>query len=319
MTQPAKLYELLIDHASSDAKVTEFTLGLVWSVCKTQQLGLAMSPSTPTRTLSWPGTLVGKTIRELAKWIIEWEPYAATVGMAAINCSLNRFELPAGITLLSTSDKANLAVFEHFLPRLTGKKVVVIGRYPGIETYNNALNLTILERQVQGSDLPDPAAEYILPEADWVFITASSITNKTFPRIAELAKNAKSVLMGPTLPWMPQWHEYHIDYLAGLEIVDPVTLYQTAAEGGGVRIFENGARYRIVELSPSNCMNWLKTRIAQDYAEKARLTDEMERWYGSGKSSRFPQFNELHDTTARLSRMDTSFKTLWDAHHGSLT
>ena len=86
-----------------------------------------------------------------------------------------------------------------------------------------------------------------------------------------------------------------------------------------VRIFENGARYRIVELSPSNCMNWLKTRIAQDYAEKARLTDEMERWYGSGKSSRFPQFNELHDTTARLSRMDTSFKTLWDAHHGSLT
>ena len=319
MTQPAKLYELLIDHASSDAKVTEFTLGLVWSVCKTQQLGLAMSPSTLTRTLSWPGTLVGKTIRELAKWIIEWEPYAATVGMAAINCSLNRFELPAGITLLSTSDKANLAVFEHFLPRLTGKKVVVIGRYPGIETYNNALNLTILERQVQGSDLPDPAAEYILPEADWVFITASSITNKTFPRLAELAKNAKTVLMGPTLPWMPHWHEYHIDYLAGLEIVDPVTLYQTAAEGGGVRIFENGARYRIVELSPSNCMNWLKTRIAQDYAEKARLTDEMERWYGSGKSSRFPQFNELHDTTARLSRMDTSFKTLWDAHHGSLT
>ena len=319
MMRPSKLYELLIDHASSDAKVTEFSLGLVWSVCKTQQLGLAMSPSTPTRTLSWPGTLVGKTLRELAKWIIEWEPYAATVGMAAINCSLNRFELPAGITLLSTSDKANLAVFEHFLPRLKNQKVVVIGRYPGIETYNNELNLTILERQVQGSDLPDPAAEYILPEADWVFITASSITNKTFPRLAELAKNAKTVLMGPTLPWMPHWHEYHIDYLAGLEIVDPVTLYQTAAEGVGVRIFENGARYRIVELSPSNCMNWLKTRIAQDYAEKARLTDEMERWYGSGKSSRFPQFNELHDTTARLSRMDTSFKTLWDAHHGSLT
>ncbi len=319
MTQPAKLYELLIDHASSDAKVTEFSLGLVWSVCKTHQLGLAMSPSTPTRTLKWPGTLVGKTIRELAKWIIEWEPYAATVGMSAINCSLNRFELPAGITLLSTSDKANLAVFEHFLPRLTGKKVVVIGRYPGIETYNNELNLTILERQVQGSDLPDPAAEYILPEADWVFITASSITNKTFPRLAELAKNAKTVLMGPTLPWMPHWHEFNIDYLAGLEIVDPVKLYQTAAEGGGVRIFENGARYRIVELSPSNCMNWLKTRIAQEYADKARLSDEMERWYGSGKSSRFPQFNELHDTTARLSRMDTSFKTLWDAHHGSLT
>ena len=317
MASPSQLYDLLIDHANSDTKVTEFTLGLVWSVCKTQQLGFAMSPNVPTRTLSWPGTLVGKPLRELIAWIKEWDPYQATVAMAAINCSLNRYELPAGVTLLSTSDKANLAVFEHFLPDLKNKKVVVIGRYPGIESYTHELNLTILERQVQGNDLPDPAAEYILPEADWVFITASSITNKTFPRLAELAKNAKTVLMGPTLPWMPHWHEFDIDYLAGLEVVDPVKLYQTAAEGGGVRIFENGARYRIVELTPTNTMNWLKTRIAQDYAEKARLNDEMERWYGSGKTSRFPQFNDLHDATARLSRMDTSFKILWDAHQRS--
>jgi len=318
MSHPSQLYELLIDHADSDATVTEFTLGLVWSVCKTQQLGLAMSPGVPTRTLSWPGTLVGKPLRELVGWIKEWEPYAATVGMAAINCSLNNYELPSGITLLSATDKGNLAVFEHFLPRLKDKKVVVIGRYPGIEIYSDGLDLTILERQSQANDLPDPAAEFLIPGADWVFITASSITNKTLPRLAELAKNATTVLMGPTLPWMPHWHEFGINYLAGIEVVDPVKLYQTAAEGGGVRLFENGARYRIVELSPSNCMTWLKNRIAQDYTEKAQLTSAMDYWYGSGKRSRFPEFNQLQDVTTRLSRMDSSYKQLWDIHHGAL-
>jgi hypothetical protein len=174
MEKPAQIYELLLDYAASDTQVTELSIGLVWTVCKAQQLGLAMSPDIPTRTLSWPGTLVGKTV---------------------------------------------------------------------------------------------------------------------------------------------ELHEFGIDYLAGLEVVDPVKLYQTAAEGGGVRIFENGARYRIVELTPGNSMTWLKNRIAQDYNEKQQLTLAMEQWYSSGKNGRFPEFNQLHQVTTRLSRMDSSYKRLWDAHH----
>jgi len=54
-----------------------------------------------------------------------------------------------------------------------------------------------------------------------------------------------------------------------------------------VRIFENGARYRIVELTPANSMTWLKNRIAQDFTEKQLLTSAMEHWYASGKKGRF--------------------------------
>ncbi|MEI7996403.1 MAG: DUF364 domain-containing protein [Methylococcaceae bacterium] len=316
MEKPSRIYDLLLDHANSDIPVTELTIGLVWTVCKAQCLGLAMSPGTPTRTLSWPGTLAGKTLGELAAWITDWEPYKSTVAMAAINCSLNRFELPSGITLLAAADRGNLAVFEHFLPQLKDKKVVVVGRYPGIERYAEEFDLSILERQPVNNDYPDPACEFLLPEADWVFLTASSITNKTFPRLAELAQNATTVLMGPTVPWIPHLHEFGIKYLAGLEIVDAVKLSQTAAEGGGVRIFENGARYRIVELTPANSMDWLKNRIAQDYAEKQQLNLAMEHWYSSGKKGRFPEFNQLHQVTTRLSLMDSSYKRLWDAHHG---
>jgi len=314
MENPARIYELLLDYAGSDTQVTELNIGPVWTVCKAQQIGLAMSPGIPTRTLSWPGTLAGRTLAELAGWITDWEPYKATVAMAAINCSLNRYELPSGITLLPAPDSANLAVFDHFLPRLKGKKVVVVGRYPGIERYADQINLSIIERQPSPGDYPDPACEFLLPDADWVFLTASSITNKTFPRLAELAQHATTVLMGPTVPWLPELHEFAIDYLAGVEVIDPVKLYQTAAEGGGVRIFADAVRYRIVDLTPGNSMMWLKSQIAQDYIGRQRLNLAMEQWYSTGKKGRFPEFNRLNQVTAKLSRMDSSYKQLWDVH-----
>lgn len=312
MENPARIYELLLDYAGSDTEVTDLNIGLVWTVCKAQQLGLAMSPGIPTRTLPWPGTLAGKTLAELARWITDWEPYKATVAMAAINCSLNRYEPPSGITLLPAPGNANLAVFEHFLPRLQGMKAVVVGRYPGIERYAEQVNLSIIERQPASSDYPDPACEFLLPDADWVFLTASSIPNKTFPRLAELAGHATTVLMGPTVPWLPELHEFAIDYLVGVEVIDPIKLYQTAAEGGGVRIFDEAVRYRIVDLTPGNSMTWLKSQIAQDYTYRQQLNLAMEQWYSAGNKGRFPEFDRLNQITAKLSRMDSSYKRLWD-------
>ena len=314
MQNPARIYELLLDYASNESQVTELNIGLVWTVCKARRLGLAMSPGILTRTLPWPGTLTGKTLAELAGWITDWEPYKATVAMAAINCSLNHYELPPGITLAPDANNANLVVFEHFLPQLQGKKVVVVGRYPGIERYAEQLNLSVIERQPGAFDYPDPAAEFLLPSADWVFLTASSITNKTFPRLAELAQHATTVLMGPTTPWLPELHEFAIDYLAGIEVIDPIKVSRIAAEGGGVCMFDNALRYRIVALSPNNSMDWLKAQIGQDYADRQHQVSAMEQWYDTGKQGRFPEFNQLNQITTKLSRMDSCYKRLWDAN-----
>lgn len=241
---PQRVYELLLDHATSDSLIEAVNIGLVWTLCKAKQCGLAMSPQLPTRTLPWSGTLVGKRLRELSVWINEWDAYQATVGMAAINTALNAQPLPTGISLPA----GNLAVFEHFLPQLQGKKVVVIGRYPHIERYADQIDLQIIERQPTANDYPDSACEFLLPTADWVFLTATSLINKTFPRLAELAQHATTVLMGPTTPWLPELADFAIDYLAGVEIIDAEKLQQTIAEGGGVRIFETGVRYRVVDL-----------------------------------------------------------------------
>jgi hypothetical protein len=250
LAQPNAVYELLLDHARSEATVSAFYLGLVWSLCKTQQpegagFGLAMSPQIAIRTLTFPGTLVGKTLAELATWITEWDFYRATVGMAAINCAINCHPFATATPLAA----GNLAVFEHFLPQLQGKKVVIIGRYPGIERYANQVQLSILERQPQANDYPDPAAEFLLPQADWVFISGSTFANKTFPRLAQLAQHASTVLMGPSVPWLSELAEFGINYLAGVAVADGLLLEQTVAQGGGVRIFEHAVRYHLAKLS----------------------------------------------------------------------
>lgn len=252
MTKLHPVYQLLLDYSRNDKRtVTAVIIGLVWTLCKIERedsniLGLAMSPNTATRLLPWSGTLVGKRLGELAEWLVDWDVYKATVGMAAINCSINARQLLAGGLVL---DSGNLAVFDYFLPQLFDKKVVVIGRYPTIERYQAQLDLSIIERQPHANDYPDSACEYLLPNADWVFITGSSLTNKTFPRLAELSRHATTVLMGPTVPCLREFKEFGIDYLASIDITDSTRLLETVAEGGGVRIFDHGARYRVLDLS----------------------------------------------------------------------
>ncbi len=318
MDDPNRLYQCLFDYCSSTQSIDQITIGQVWTVCQQRRhqkidCGLSMTPVVVTRTLQWSGTLAGRAIKDVAQWITEWDPYQAAVGMAAVNCSINAMDKPETQLLDFTQGAANLTVFEHFLPLTEGQKVVVIGHYPGIEAYIEKYGWQVLERVTQPGDYPDPACEFLLPDADWVFLSASTIPNKTFPRLAELAASAKTVLMGPTVPWLPELYEFGIDYLAGVDVINADALYQTAAEGGGVRIFETGVRYKMLALTEENNLLWLKQKIADSFAKKHNLTQSMSQWYTNGNSNRFPQYDELNDVTRQLSMMDNSYKKLWDA------
>lgn len=314
MSPPYEIYDLLQDYAGGPDTVGAVAIGLVWTYCEADAIGLAMSPGIPTRTLPWAGRLGGRPLAELASWVREFDPYQATLGMAAVNAGINRLDLLPDGLCLEPGANGNLAVFEHFLPQIRGKKTVVIGRYPGLDRYAAAhdLDLTVLERQPGEGDLPDAACEYVLPRADWVFITATSIPNKTFPRLAELSRDAVSVLMGPTTPWLPDLYHFGIDYLAGVEIADAEALRRTVCEGGGVRLFDTAVRYRVAPLSIEAGKQWARRMIAQTAAERENLKQAMDAWYAQGNVRRFPQYSSLEFVNQRLSRLDTCFKRMWD-------
>jgi len=255
-------YELLLSKVaqSEPAFIGGLTIGLTWTLCKTNlanqpegvaNYGLAMTLGEQCRTLPWPGTVAGRPVGDISKWLLSWNNIEAAVGLAAINASINSEQnnLLTSAETIAPCERANLAVFEALKPQLSGKKVVVIGRYPGIAECLHGLDITILERLPGADDLPDTAAEFVIPYADWVFITASSLINKTFPRLAALAANAQTVLMGPSTPWLREWADFGIDYLAGVRVTNPEQALQITAEGGGVSLFGAGVTYNLARIS----------------------------------------------------------------------
>jgi uncharacterized protein (DUF4213/DUF364 family) len=313
------IYSLLLDVLVDEQRIEEVVLGLTWTYCRTEGVGLSMSPvnanGLTSRTLEWPGSLQGRKTSEVATWIRDWNPYKSTIGMSVINSVLNQSnDVLHDALVLKPTGSANLAVFEYFRNQLQGKRVVVIGRYPGLDTCLAGLDYTVLERQPGQGDLPDTAAEYVIRDADWVFLTSTSIVNKTFMRLAELSQDANLVLMGPTTPWIAELAEFGVDYLAGVSVTDPVALKTTVAEGGGTRIFDAGVQYRIADLGAKE-MGWIKTAISDTVFLRERIKSEMESWYAKNVRERFPRQAELLSLDSELSKLDNRFKRLWDARH----
>jgi hypothetical protein len=255
------LYDLVMAAAfkakrgAQNARVSKVLLGLNWTVAEVQfgdgmfSRGLCFSPVDGTRALSWPGTLADKPAAELVSWMTSWNPCEAAVGTAVANALINgssglidRAELPGN------DFPSHLKVFGHFANELKNQPVVIIGHYPQMELLNEHFDFQCIEKFQQHGDYPEAAADFLLPKAEWVFITASSIANKTLPRLLQLSRNAQVVLMGPSLPWLLEWRDFGVNYLAGVEVIEPEYLHQVAAEGGGMRIFDSSVRYKILTI-----------------------------------------------------------------------
>jgi uncharacterized protein (DUF4213/DUF364 family) len=225
-------------------------LGLNWSVAQVRASGLCFSPFDSPRTLTFPGTLAGRPAEELLPWIRSFDPCEAAVGCAVVNAVINdeaNHCLRRADSLAGTAPP-HLRVFERFSAEVQGANVVVVGQYPGLEALWRDRSYTCIERRSPPGALPETAAEYLLPRADWVFLTASALPNKTLPRLLELSRRASVVLMGPSLPWWEEWVEFGVDYLAGVVVRDREKLWQVAEEGGGTRIFEDAVEYRVLGL-----------------------------------------------------------------------
>lgn len=251
-----RLYQLMLNRADRvQGRLQQLALGLSWSLAELRvdadpvARGLCFSPRGASRDLPWPGTLTGCLSRELTPWLLRWEPAAAVVGATVVNALINhQSALPARAQPLACEWAPQLAVFEHFAPQLTDANVVIVGRYPGLDRFQSRFSFQCLERQPGPGDLPDAAANWLLPKADWVFITASSIANKTLPHLLSLCQQARVVLMGPSLPWLEEWGDFGVDYLAGVQITEPQQLWDVVLQAGGTQLFANGLHYRLLAL-----------------------------------------------------------------------
>ena len=312
MIRPVEIYDLMSDIVkSNDAPIDELIVGLTWTYCRSLSTGLCMTADSRSRTYEWPGSVRGQKVSSVSEWISDWNPMKSSIALAAINSVTNQNILAGSTSVTTDVHNANLAVFEYFLPVIKNKKCVVIGRYPGLDIIEQHCNLTVLELNPDACDLPSTAAEYLLPEAEWVFISGTSIANKTFPRLMSLSKNANVVLMGPSVPWIEELSAFGVDFIAGTEVMDTSDLRQVVSEGGGVNIFSQAVRYFVCDLGKKR-LEETRIKISNTVKQRESLKDEMQLWYKDISNRTFPKVSELVVIDEELSRLDSQYKQMWD-------
>jgi uncharacterized protein (DUF4213/DUF364 family) len=246
-----ELYDTLIDTVPASARVEECVCGLNWFAVRAGGVGLSMSPGEGAPTLSLAGRYAGMALKDLAALSKSWNFHEAALGVAAINAAVNEGATVAGTfgQPLDAIESANC--FHHLREDFRGRKVAVVGHFRDLEPLKDICDLTILERKPQTGDLPDPACEYVLPGQDIVVITAVTLINKTLPRLLQLAKGARIVLTGPTVPLTPILYGFGVEMLAGLVVTDPVGILRTVQEGGQHQLFETGSRMVTFKRPPA--------------------------------------------------------------------
>jgi uncharacterized protein (DUF4213/DUF364 family) len=218
---PWALYDLLLDSVPGGAVITDVAIRRHWAMTRVDLpggSGLAhILPNPRPWNLPEPDDLVGRPAKEAAALVKSWDFGEAAVGLSVINACLAAARL-AG----EEKEKPFLGnCFDVFRDRAKGKKVGVIGHFPRLEVIAEvASEMIIFERVPMEGDRPDTAAEYLLPEADLVFMTGTTALNKTMPRLLELSREAEVHLVGPSVPLCLSLFDLGVASLSGVIIPD---------------------------------------------------------------------------------------------------
>lgn len=219
---PEHLFDDLIlgvaDHPALDVMV-----GLTWVLVRGPHgLGVVqapdrMAPSRRTATTRWRG----QSLASLARLARSWDPIEAAVGMAAINAHYNRYDLPA-------EDSNGLEALG-----CDPAETVVIGAFPGLA--ERLPGARVVERRPQDGHFPEDAGQWLLPAAQGVVVTASTLVNRSLPGILRRAATATVALVGPGAPVTPRLFDYGVGVVSGLIATDIEGMMAVVAEGGRAR------------------------------------------------------------------------------------
>ena len=227
--------------ANADARLIDLRIGHYWSVVRTSagagmastlrsEIHLHGSPPIPDA-----GRLHEQSPTQLAARLRSASAPEAGIGLAAANALLGP---PDG--RLTEHNAATILT-----DRGAGKRVAMIGHFPFSERLEPTCGeLWIFERGAgrSGGDLGGEMMEELLPQADVVGVTSTTIINRTLPGILDLVRpDAFVLLLGPSTPLTPGLFDHGIDLLCGTVIVDAAAV-RRAVEQGAVTSQIKGVR-----------------------------------------------------------------------------
>lgn len=189
------------------------------------------------KTVREAGELRGKPALEIAAYAKSNNLLEASIGMATINSLINIDK-----TRCVTENALDILIAKGW-----GKNVAVVGHFPWVSKLKDvAKKLWILEQRPQAGDLPAEAADNVLPQADVVAITGTSLINHTLERLLELSRGSFIVLVGPTSPLSPVLFDWGVDVISGTIVDEPDIVIRSISEGA---IFRQVRGIRMVNMA----------------------------------------------------------------------
>ncbi len=173
------------------------------------------------------GRLLAYTAAELAALARSERVAEASIGFATINALLEVDE--------ATCVQVNAA--DVLAERGAGRRVAIVGHFPFVPQLRRvAGTLWVLELRPRGDDLPAARAPEVLPQADVVGLTGTSLLNHTFEGLmAHCRPDAFVVMLGGTTPLSTVLFDYGVDAVAGTRLYDPQAAMLAVSQGATFR------------------------------------------------------------------------------------
>jgi uncharacterized protein len=234
--------DLLAQIPVQEYPVKNIVVGCHWTLVTSRKSGLASTLMTegihgqhPVRDV---GQLHKKSANELAQWIQSENMLEVSIGLAALNSLLEVDETRA----------VEINASEVISRRGKGKNIAVVGHFPFIERLKPlAKNLWVIEKKPAEGDFPEQASTELIPQADVVAITGTSIINRTAAALLKLCRpDALVVMLGPSTPLCDCLFQHGVTLLSGTVIVDETAAVHTIQQGA---IFPQVQGVRLLTLS----------------------------------------------------------------------
>ena len=181
------------------------------------------------------GQLTQRGARNLAELARSDSLIEASIGMAAINALLPNQE----------TSWVDLNAADVIAQRGKGKTVVLLGHFPFIPRLRDRVGkLWVLELQPQADDLPADAAGDVIPQADVLAITGTTLINGTFEGVMALRRPEALVLvLGPSTPLSPVFFEHGVHVISGAVVEDIDSVLRAVSQGANFRqVHRQGVR-----------------------------------------------------------------------------
>jgi len=242
------IIETLLSDLQGDAPLRQVQVGAFWTavVLDTDppRCGLASSlrgeghPQGP--PVRQAGRLLESSGRALAELLRSSSELEASIGMAAYNALLKIDE--------AACEEINAE--EILLERGRDRRVAVVGHFPFVERVRQAAaQCWVVELHPRPGDLPAAQAVDVLPQADVVALTGTSLINHTFDGLMALCRrDAFVLLLGPSTPLSPLLFAAGVDALSGTQVLDPEWVLRSLVQGATFQQLKRAGGLRLLTM-----------------------------------------------------------------------